>query len=329
MRTVNHINEDTADYQRFLAEYGFTEDLLAPVVNNLSDQIPMPAGFEQIELRDSPIHGKGLFATRHISSGELIAPARLSRKRTPAGRYTNHSTHPNAKFVRVHDAPDGDLHMVAVLPIAPDDEVCINYRQAGAVNGNGRFPLPAEVQETARLKLLSTSLQHPHLGVAPFGSGDAFGESRRASSLQDSNEQLAMMPEGSVRERLYTLQKAIGDLPDVEMPLQHTFAPGVYVRTIFIPAGTVLVGKIHKHQHANILSQGHVTVLTEAGGTEELHGPITLVSEPGTKRAVFAHTDTVWTTIHPTDKTDLGQIEEETISPNYAEYEKFIEGKTL
>lgn len=315
-----------ADYQRFLVEYGFTEEALAPLVENQADQIPMPAGFDQVELRDSPIHGKGLFATRHIPAGELIAPVRLSGMRTPAGRYTNHSTEPNAKFFRLRAAADGDMIMFAALPIEPGDEVVIDYRQAGAVNGNGRHPDPAAVRETGRLKLLAAT--HPHPGVTPIQPGDAFGASRRAVSLRHSDEQLAQLPEGGVRARLYALQKALSELPDVEMPLQHTFAPGVYVRTIFIPAGTVLVGKIHRHRHANILSQGHVTVLTEAGGTEELRGPLTLVSEPGTKRAVYAHTDTVWTTIHPTDKTDLEEIEEETIAPNYAEYEKFIEEKT-
>lgn len=165
------------------------------------------------------------------------------------------------------------------------------------------------------------------LGVAsnivPFTKGDAYGAKRREAAVRDAEQQLERMPENSVRQKLYALQKACADLPDVEFPLQHTFAPGVYVRTIFIPAGSVIVGKIHKHRHANVLSQGHVTVLTEGGGLEDLRGPLTMVSEPGTKRAVYAHTDTVWTTIHPTDKSDLTDIEDEVIAKTYEEYEQF------
>lgn len=184
---------------------------------------------------------------------------------------------------------------------------------------NARMIAPSVPVES----LIVDPLRRPPEGVTPFTSGDAFGKEKRAAAVNDAKRQLELIPEGSIRQKLYSLQLACAELPDVEMPLQHTFAPGVYVRTIFIPAGSVIIGKIHKHRHANVLSQGHVTVLTEGGGLEELHGPLTMVSEPGTKRAVYAHTDTVWTTIHPTDKTDLGDIEEEVIAKTYEEYEQF------
>ena len=170
-------------------------------------------------------------------------------------------------------------------------------------------------------RLQAETVQLP-FGVVPFTNGDAYGPEKRKLAINDAKEQLKVLPDG-IRHKLYELQAAMDGLPDVECPLQHTFAPGVYVRTIFIPAGSVVVGKIHKHSHANVLSQGHVTVLTEGGGLQELHGPLTMVSEPGTKRAVYAHTDTVWTTIHPTDKTKLSDIEEETIAKNYEDYEQF------
>lgn len=105
-------------------------------------------------------------------------------------------------------------------------------------------------------------------------------------------------------------------------PLKHHFAPGSYGREIFIPQGMMVVGKIHKHAHLNILSQGHVLVYTE-DGPEEFSAPRTWVSSPGTKRVVFAVTDVVWTTIHVTDKTDLGEIEDFVIAKTFEEYEEF------
>lgn len=55
-----------------------------------------------------------------------------------------------------------------------------------------------------------------------------------------------------------------------------------------------------------------------------------MVSEAGTKRAVHAHTDTIWTTIHLTDKTDLAEIEKELIAETYEEYENFLlEGENM
>lgn len=154
-----------------------------------------------------------------------------------------------------------------------------------------------------------------------FGPGDMAG--KREAAISDAMEQIQRTAPGSVRNQLYALQASMGGLPEADCPLQHVFAPGAYARTIFLPAGTVIVGKIHKHQHLNILSQGEVRVLTESGGVEALRGPLTMVSPAGTKRAVYALTDVVWTTIHLTNETDLAKIEDETIAKTYEEYEQF------
>ena len=153
------------------------------------------------------------------------------------------------------------------------------------------------------------------------------------AKVQDG--QLIPLPaKESVRRRLFALQHGMqneissGEMREVDCPLQHSFIDGVYVRTIFIPAGTVIVGKIHKHSHANILSKGEVSVFTEDGGLERLSGPLTMTSPAGCKRAVYAHTDTTWTTIHRTDETDLDKIEDWVIAKSYEDYEQFkLEGK--
>jgi hypothetical protein len=166
------------------------------------------------------------------------------------------------------------------------------------------------------------------MDIVPFTNGDAAG--KRELAVEDAKVQAAMHT--GIRKQLYELQEAIGDLPAVDCPLQHVFAPGVYMRTIFIPAGTLIAGKIHKHQHGNVLSMGEVLVITEEGGLEHLRGPMTMVSSAGTKRAVRALTDVVWTTIHlnPTNETDLEKIEAEVIAPTFEAYEQFkLEGETM
>lgn len=161
--------------------------------------------------------------------------------------------------------------------------------------------------------------------LAPFNRGD-IGSATVA--LADAIAQGAKQ-EGT-RRKLYELQAAVSsELAPVDCPLQHSFIDGVYVRTIFIPAGTVIVGKIHKHSHANILSQGEVSVMTEEGGLERLRGPLTMTSPAGCKRAVYAHTDTTWTTIHRTDETDLEKIEDYVIAKTYEEYEQFKLGEVM
>lgn len=112
-----------------------------------------------------------------------------------------------------------------------------------------------------------------------------------------------------------------GDMP--ECPLKHTFSDGMYVREIFIPAGTVIVGKLHKHSHPNFLLSGDVSVFTESNGLQRLKGPLSMISEACTKRVVYAHTDTVWVTVHlnPTNTQDLLQLEEQVIAKSYEAFE--------
>jgi len=111
-------------------------------------------------------------------------------------------------------------------------------------------------------------------------------------------------------------------------PLKHSFSDGIYVREIFIPKGTVLTGKIHKHAHPNFLLEGEVEVITESGGRERLVAPMSMISVAGTKRVVHAITDVRWVTIHKNEnnETDLEKLEGDIIAKNYLEFENFAKG---
>jgi hypothetical protein len=101
-------------------------------------------------------------------------------------------------------------------------------------------------------------------------------------------------------------------------PLTHTFSDGIYTREMLIPAGTVVIGKIHKTSHPNFLLTGKVQVtcsLTKE--VEELTAPCYFISSPGLQKAVYALEDTRWITIHATDSTDLEEIEEQVIAKTY------------
>lgn len=107
-------------------------------------------------------------------------------------------------------------------------------------------------------------------------------------------------------------------------PLTHEFPPGLYVRTIRIPAGTVLTGKLHRHEHPNILHEGIVEVVTEFGGVERIEGPRFMISKSLTKRALVAITDVVWTTIHanPQNLKDPAELEKDIIIEDLTEYKE-------
>lgn len=103
------------------------------------------------------------------------------------------------------------------------------------------------------------------------------------------------------------------------MPLSHHFIPGAYARELTIPAGTLLVGKIHKEPCFNFVSKGTITVVTEEG-RKDITAPAFFRSEAGVKRVGYAHTETVWTTVHATEETDLDKIEDHL---TYTTYEQF------
>jgi len=127
------------------------------------------------------------------------------------------------------------------------------------------------------------------------------------------------------REQVMELEAAMLAMPNqIELETQHHFAPGIYVRELFIPAGTVLTGKIHRHELMNILVSGTIQVTTDTGVTE-LTGPKIYNSPPGMKKAAYAITDTIWLNIHPTTETDLVKIEDEFIAPSFEALEHSTE----
>lgn len=138
----------------------------------------------------------------------------------------------------------------------------------------------------------------------------------RQDILTVQNGLMKMIKDGAIQS---TLEDCI---------VKHYFSPKdekygccTYAREMLIPKGTLIIGKIHRHQHLNIISKGKVVVYTEFG-EKHLEAPITFVSEIGLKRSVYALEDTLWTTIHLTEfvgEENLGKIEEEVISPDYEE----------
>lgn len=117
------------DYGAFLHQIGMTQEQMDEIVQIESDLMDMPEGI-CVELKDSSIHGKGLFATRDFEVGETVCPGRLDGKRTPGGRFINHSPSPN-----IEPRKDGDdIYAVAVRKIQAGDELLVDYRASMRVN---------------------------------------------------------------------------------------------------------------------------------------------------------------------------------------------------
>ncbi len=99
------------------------------------------------------------------------------------------------------------------------------------------------------------------------------------------------------------------DMQVVNCPLEHHFIKGCLVREMFVPEGTLFIGKIHKYEHILIIAQGSC-LLRNQDGIFRVDAPYTRVCQPGTQRAAYAITDTTWLCVFRTDETDLSKIED-------------------
>lgn len=123
----------------------------------------------------------------------------------------------------------------------------------------------------------------------------------------------------AIVERVTALEAEVKKLPQVEMPPSHYFAQGVYGREITIPKGVVLVGRVHHQSQINVISKGEISVTTP-DGIRRIKAPCVIVSPPGTKRAGYAHEETVWTTFLGTHETDAAVIEQTLTSESYEQF---------
>lgn len=133
-----------------------------------------------------------------------------------------------------------------------------------------------------------------------------------------------------LRSKILGLQSVMMELPQLDIPIQHYFAPGLYLREMTMPASAVVIGKIHKTEHLCILAQGRVTVVTE-DGKKEYAAPAIIHSMPGTKRALYALDEVVWINCHhnPTEERDPAKIEGIFVTDTFEQYLSFTEQKKL
>lgn len=109
-----------------------------------------------------------------------------------------------------------------------------------------------------------------------------------------------------------------------ELPIENIFNPGLYTRSIFIPAGTVVVGRCHAHEHLSMIIQGTVAVADEFNGVCLYEAPYHFTSLVGTKRLVYAVTDVLWSTFHPGEYTG-NETEDELIERITIPEDKYME----
>lgn len=114
----------------------------------------------------------------------------------------------------------------------------------------------------------------------------------------------------SIPEKISLLEEKMKQLPQLELPVKHYFADGLYVRELLIPAGTLLTGRKHRNESICFVSCGEIDVVNDAGEARKIVAPYTFVSRPG-KKVGFAIKNTIFTSIHanPTNERDIEAVE--------------------
>jgi hypothetical protein len=115
----------------------------------------------------------------------------------------------------------------------------------------------------------------------------------------------------AVRAWIMNLTETLLAIPGekFEFPVEHTVKDGMYMRKLFIPKGSLVVGKIHKVDCINIVAQGDISVVTETGSARVRAG-YTVVSPAGIQKVGYAHEDTIFINVFRTDETDIERIED-------------------
>jgi hypothetical protein len=119
--------------------------------------------------------------------------------------------------------------------------------------------------------------------------------------------------ECATNDRIESVEAKLLAMPQRECPLMHKFAPGVYMREILMPRGTFIIGHQHNTEHFNIVLSGRAAVMID-GNLHYVEGPCIFVSQPGVRKVLYILEPMRWATVHPTDLTDLQQLEDTLIT---------------
>jgi hypothetical protein len=118
------------DFELMLKEANIDLELLNKYIE--SDEFIKEAGpvvdfgNKNYEVKDSSIEGLGIFTTKDFNKGDVIGYGTMDGCRTIAGRYTNHSKYPNAKFYYFKD--NSNTILIAEDNIKKEQEIVVNYR---------------------------------------------------------------------------------------------------------------------------------------------------------------------------------------------------------
>jgi hypothetical protein len=122
---------------------------------------------------------------------------------------------------------------------------------------------------------------------------------------------------GDVQSAISEMEAALLVEDQVDCPVTNHFGPGIYIREVFIPAGTFAIGHHHKKPCMNILLKGSMKIVDPSGSPRVIEAPYVFTTGPGRKAAI-AIDDCVFQNIWATEETDLDALEDMLIEKSEA-----------
>jgi hypothetical protein len=136
------------------------------------------------------------------------------------------------------------------------------------------------------------------------------------SAIQMPVTALDSLPAMPWKDKLAFLTYRFLQLPQTECPLEHKFEPGLYIRELIVPAGTLFIGRTHRHGHGLRLVRGDLIQVTEEAKIP-LTAPFEMHSTPGFQAVFFTLTEIIGQSIHPnpTESRDTQALEDDAFEP--------------
>jgi len=91
-----------------------------------------------------------------------------------------------------------------------------------------------------------------------------------------------------------------------------------------MPKGQIISTGIHKKEHPYFVLKGDISVLTDEG-IKRIKAPYNGITKPGTKRLIYMHEDSVWITVHATDKSTVEDVLNDVIAKDFDDPDISIE----
>lgn len=110
----------------------------------------------------------------------------------------------------------------------------------------------------------------------------------------------------AAQDPVEALQAAMLQLPQFEPVTRHVFNHGgLYRREMDMPAGSTVVGMVHRKDHFLFVCKGVVAITDGSEPARQFMAGDLITSFAGTKRALHALTDATLTTIHASKTTTV------------------------